>query len=182
MPASARNRGHRLAAYRQCSVDPPAVGHAAVVLRRAGADPFPTRAISVQSDLTPREREAQLKKLVGRSDALGETLPESDASGFRRARSTGPEDQAEAASAGDSRSSLGRYCDGAASTRSRPVTSLDGGPPNKRMKLTRLSAAPGRQAFDAGAEGAASCPRRPETPGTASQLMRSVRRTQLDRG
>ncbi len=45
------------------------------------------------------------------------------------------------------------------------------------MKLTRLSAAPGRQAFNAVAEGAASCPRRHETAGTASQLIASVRRT-----
>ncbi len=57
------------------------------------------------------------------------------------------------------------------------ITGLDGGPPNKRMKQTRLSAGPGRQAFNSVAEGAASCPRRPENAGTASQLMRSVLRT-----
>ncbi len=51
-------------------------------------------------------------------------------------------------------------------------------PANKAMKLTRLSAAPGRQAFDAVAEGAASCPRRHGTAGTASQLIASVRLTQ----
>ncbi len=50
-------------------------------------------------------------------------------------------------------------------------------PQNKAMKLTRLSAAPGRQAFDAVVEGAASCPRRRETAGTASQLIASVRPT-----
>ncbi len=50
-------------------------------------------------------------------------------------------------------------------------------PQNKAMKLTRLSAAPGRLAFDAVAEGAASCPRRHETAGTASQLIASVLRT-----
>ncbi len=48
---------------------------------------------------------------------------------------------------------------------------------NKAMKLTRLSAAPGRQAFNAVAEGAASCPRLRETAGTASQLIAGVRRT-----
>ncbi len=48
---------------------------------------------------------------------------------------------------------------------------------NKAMKLTRLSAAPGRQAFDAVAEGAASCPRRHETASTASQLIAGVLRT-----
>ncbi len=53
------------------------------------------------------------------------------------------------------------------------------------MKQTRLSAAPGwfREYLT---EGAASCPRRLETAGTASQLMRGVRRTrgideQMDR-
>ncbi len=50
-------------------------------------------------------------------------------------------------------------------------------PSNEAMKLTRLSAAPGRQAFNAVAEGAASCPRLLETAGTASQLIASVRRT-----
>ncbi len=50
-------------------------------------------------------------------------------------------------------------------------------PQNKAMKLTRLSAAPGRHAFDAVAEGAASCPRRHETAGTASQLIAGVLRT-----
>ncbi len=50
-------------------------------------------------------------------------------------------------------------------------------PSNKAMKLTRLSAAPGRQAFDAVAEGAASCPRRRGTAGTASQLIAGVRPT-----
>ncbi len=50
-------------------------------------------------------------------------------------------------------------------------------PQNKAMKLTRLSAAPGRQSFNAVAEGAASCPRRLETAGTASQLIASVRWT-----
>ncbi len=54
-------------------------------------------------------------------------------------------------------------------------------PQNKAMKLTRLSAAPGRQAFDAVAEGAASCPRRRETAGTASQLIAGVLRTLVQR-
>ncbi len=47
---------------------------------------------------------------------------------------------------------------------------------NKRMKLTRLSAAPG-WLREHPAEGAASCPRRLGTAGTASQLIRSVRPT-----
>ena len=50
-------------------------------------------------------------------------------------------------------------------------------PQNKAMKQTRLSAAPGRLSFDAVAGGAASCPRRRETAGTASQLIAGVRRT-----
>ncbi len=54
---------------------------------------------------------------------------------------------------------------------------MPSGRPNKAMKLTRLSAAPDRQAFDAVAEGAASCPRRRGTAGTASQLIASVLRT-----
>ncbi len=46
--------------------------------------------------------------------------------------------------------------------------------PNEAMKLTRLSAAPGWfRGHTAG--GAASCPRRRETAGTASQLIASVR-------
>ncbi len=53
--------------------------------------------------------------------------------------------------------------------------------PNKAMKQTRLSAAPGRQAVDVVADGAASCPRRRKTAGTASQLIASVRRTQARR-
>ncbi len=51
------------------------------------------------------------------------------------------------------------------------------GPPNKAMKLTRLSAVP-RWLREHPAEGAASCPRRHETAGTASQLIASVRPTQ----
>ncbi len=54
---------------------------------------------------------------------------------------------------------------------------MRGQPSNKAMKLTRLSAAPGRLTFDAVAEGAASCPRRRETAGTASQLIAGVRQT-----
>ena len=50
------------------------------------------------------------------------------------------------------------------------------GPQNEAMKLTRLSAAPG-WFRECQAEGAASCPRRRETAGTASQLIASVRRT-----
>ncbi len=53
-------------------------------------------------------------------------------------------------------------------------------PANKAMKLTRLSAAPGWFREYPG-EGAASCPRRRETAGTASQLIASVRRTQRGR-
>ncbi len=49
-------------------------------------------------------------------------------------------------------------------------------PPNKAMKLTRLSAAPGWFRVHL-AEGAASCPRRRGTAGTASQLIASVRET-----
>ena len=44
-------------------------------------------------------------------------------------------------------------------------------PPNKGMKLTKLSAAPFR------GRSAGSCPRRPVDAGTASQLISGVRRT-----
>jgi hypothetical protein len=57
------------------------------------------------------------------------------------------------------------------------MTEGSGVPPNKAMKLTRLSAAPGWLSNADLAEGAASCPRRRETAGTASQLIASVRRT-----
>ncbi len=55
---------------------------------------------------------------------------------------------------------------------------MRGEPSNKAMKLTRLSAAPGwfREHLT---RGAASCPRRHETAGTASQLIASVGRTQV---
>ncbi len=203
MPALSRNRGHRLAAYAQCSVDPPAVGHTAVVPRRPGAGPFPTRVISMQSDLrrgSARHSSRSWSVVLTRS---ARPCPRVTLQGFAAHARPAPKIRPRRRPRGDSRSRcLGRCCDGAASTRSRSVTSLtialssrrsrvadegdlagygitsvDGGPPNKRMKLTRLSAAPGRQAFDAVAEGAASCPRRRETAGTASQLMRSVRRT-----
>ncbi len=49
-------------------------------------------------------------------------------------------------------------------------------PSNKAMKLTRLSAAPG-WLHEHLAEGAASCPRRRDTAGTASQLIAGVRPT-----
>ncbi len=49
-------------------------------------------------------------------------------------------------------------------------------PPNKAMKLTRLSAAPGWVHVHL-TRGAASCPRRLETAGTASQLIAGVLRT-----
>jgi hypothetical protein len=48
--------------------------------------------------------------------------------------------------------------------------------PNRRMKQTRLSAAPG-WLYPYQTRGAASCPRRRGTAGTASQLIRGVRRT-----
>jgi hypothetical protein len=61
-------------------------------------------------------------------------------------------------------------------TRALAARVTDARPPNKAMKLTRLSAAPGWfREHPAG--GAASCPRRCETAGTASQLIASVRRT-----
>ena len=52
-------------------------------------------------------------------------------------------------------------------------------PSNKGMKLTKLSAAPG-WLHEHQTRGAASCPRRRETAGTASQLIPSVRPTQMD--
>ncbi len=58
----------------------------------------------------------------------------------------------------------------------RVVVEMARRPSNKEMKLTRLSAAPG-WFREHQAEGAASCPRRRGTAGTASQLMRSVLRT-----
>jgi hypothetical protein len=54
---------------------------------------------------------------------------------------------------------------------------MGSGRPNRRMKLTRLSAAPGWSSNDEPGGGAASCPRRRETAGTASQLIAGVRRT-----
>jgi hypothetical protein len=50
------------------------------------------------------------------------------------------------------------------------------GLPNRRMKQTRLSAAPG-WLYRYQTRGAASCPRRQEAAGTASQLIRGVGRT-----
>jgi hypothetical protein len=53
-------------------------------------------------------------------------------------------------------------------------------PPNKAMKLTRLSAAPGwLRGYQT--RGAASCAHRYKTVGTASQLMRRVLRTRWRR-
>jgi hypothetical protein len=54
------------------------------------------------------------------------------------------------------------------------------GPPNKAMKLTRLSAAPG-WLREYQTRGAASCPRGHETAGTASQLIAGVLRTVVER-
>jgi hypothetical protein len=50
-------------------------------------------------------------------------------------------------------------------------------PSNKAMKLTSLSAAPGLDCTSEVGGGAASYPRGPETAGTGSQLIASVRRT-----
>ena len=51
-------------------------------------------------------------------------------------------------------------------------------PPNKAMKLTSLSAAPGLNGEPGVDGGAASYPRRFETAGTGSQLIAGVLRTQ----
>ena len=50
-------------------------------------------------------------------------------------------------------------------------------PPNKAMKLTSLSAAPGLNGKRGVDGGAASCPRGLGTAGTGSQLIASVERT-----
>ena len=50
-------------------------------------------------------------------------------------------------------------------------------PPNKAMKLTSLSAAPGLNGKTGVGGGAASYPRGRETAGTGSQLIAGVRRT-----
>jgi hypothetical protein len=51
------------------------------------------------------------------------------------------------------------------------------GLPNKAMKLTSLSAAPGLSGKRGVGGGAASYPRRRQTAATGSQLIASVRRT-----
>ena len=73
---------------------------------------------------------------------------------------------------------------GRAASSSVPLTSgllTNHEPPNKGMKLTKLSAAPPCAASGAPG-GAASCPRRRQDAGTASQLIPGVRRTSGVRG
>jgi hypothetical protein len=53
--------------------------------------------------------------------------------------------------------------------------------PNKAMKLTSLSAAPGLNGTSGVDGGAASCPRGRGTAGTGSQLIAGVRRTETTR-
>ena len=55
-------------------------------------------------------------------------------------------------------------------------------PPNKAMKLTSLSAAPGLSCTTGVDGGAASCPRGFGTAGTASQLIAGVRLTRNGAG
>ena len=56
-----------------------------------------------------------------------------------------------------------------------------GAPPNKAMKLTSLSAAPGLNGQTGLGGGAASYPRWRETAGTGSQLIASIRPTSVGR-